>query len=129
MSSLRKRVNNRLILAISQKYFYFRFHKDFMFSLSSRYPRCLLHRIRGCQRVTRPVSVPIIENFHKNKNIENKTAKQNILMPCSVYLILGLSTCILDQGLVTKYFCGISLVMYLVFYNFSNEGPKCQARE
>ena len=27
-----------------------------------------------------------------------------------------------------KYFCGVSLVMYLVFYNYSNAGPECQAR-
>ena len=39
-----------------------------------------------------------------------------------------LSACILDQGQVTKYFCVISLVMYLVYYNYSNAGPECQAR-
>ena len=35
---------------------------------------------------------------------------------------------ILDQGQVTNYFCWISLVMYLVYYNYSNTGPECQAR-
>ena len=38
-------------------------------------------------------------------------------------------TCILDQGQVIKYFCGISWVMYLVYYNYSNSGPECQARD
>ena len=35
----------------------------------------------------------------------------------------------LDQGQVTNYFCRISLVMYLVYYNYSNAGPECQAKE
>ena len=43
-------------------------------------------------------------------------------MQCSLCL-----TCILDQGQVTKYFCRMSLVMYLVYYNYSNAGPECQA--
>ena len=34
---------------------------------------------------------------------------------------------ILDQGQVPKYFCRISLVMYLVYNNHSNAGPECQA--
>ena len=34
-----------------------------------------------------------------------------------------------DQGLVTNYFCRMSLVMYLVYYNYSNAGPECQARD
>ena len=33
------------------------------------------------------------------------------------------------QGQVTKYFCGTSMVMYLVFYNYSNAGPECQAMQ
>ena len=45
-------------------------------------------------------------------------------MQFSVYLILV----ILDQGQVTKHFCGISFVMYLVFCNYSNAGPECQAK-
>ena len=39
-------------------------------------------------------------------------------------MILG----ILDQGQGMKYFCRISLVMYLVYYNYSNAGPECQAK-
>ena len=39
-----------------------------------------------------------------------------------------LTTCILDQGQVIKYLCRISLVMYLVYYNYSNAGPECQAK-
>ena len=35
--------------------------------------------------------------------------------------------CILDQGQVIKYFCRIYLVMYLVYYNYSNARPECQA--
>ena len=36
--------------------------------------------------------------------------------------------CILDQGLIIEYFCSISLViMYLVYYSYSNAGPECQA--
>ena len=42
-----------------------------------------------CLPDIRLVSVPNIEYFHKNKNLENKTAKYNILMQCSVHLILG----------------------------------------
>ena len=42
-------------------------------------------------------------------------------MKCSDYLIL-------DQGQAIKYFCRISLVMYLVYYSYSNAGPECQAR-
>ena len=34
---------------------------------------------------------------------------------------------IVDQVKVINYFCRISLVMYLVYYNYSNAGPKCQA--
>ena len=34
----------------------------------------------------------------------------------------------MDQGQVIKYFCRISLVMYLVYYNFSNARPECQAK-
>ena len=76
-------------------------------------------------RRIRLVSVPNIEYFHKSKHLENKTAKKKtILMPCSVCLIHNRD--ILDQGQVTKYFCGISLVMYLVFYNYSNAEPECQ---
>ena len=81
----------------------------------------------------RLVSVPNIEYFHKNekKSLENKTAKQNIQMKYSVHLILG----ILDQGQVTKYFCGFFFFfggggggfMYIVFYNYSNAGPECRA--
>ena len=37
------------------------------------------------------------------------------------------SDCILDQGQVIKYFCRISLVTYLVYYNYSNAGPEYQA--
>ena len=37
--------------------------------------------------------------------------------------------CILDQGQVIKYFCRISLVMYLVYYNYSSAGPECQAND
>ena len=77
-------------------------------------------RIMGCYPIARLVSVPNTEYFHKNKNLQIKTAKQNILMQCSIYPSV-------DQGQVTKYFCGISFVMYLVFYNYSNEGPECQA--
>ena len=33
-----------------------------------------------------------------------------------------------DQGQVPIYFCRISLVMYLVYYNYSNAGPEYQAR-
>ena len=38
--------------------------------------------------------------------------------------------CISDQGQVIKYFCRISLVMYLAYYNYMylNAGPECQAR-
>ena len=39
-----------------------------------------------------------------------------------------LTACILDQGQEIKYFCRISLVMYLVYYNYSNAGPECQDR-
>ena len=42
-------------------------------------------------------------------------------MQCSVFLILG----ILDQGQVTRYFCGISLVMYLDFYNYTQMQGLC----
>ena len=48
-------------------------------------------------------------------------------MQCSVCLILG-CTCFLDQRQVIKYFCGVSLVMYFVFYNYSNAGPERQAK-
>ena len=33
----------------------------------------------------------------------------------------------LDQGQVIKYFCRISLVMYPVYYNYSNATTECQA--
>ena len=36
-------------------------------------------------------------------------------------------SCILDQGQVIRYFCRISLVVLLVYYNYSNVGPECQA--
>ena len=35
---------------------------------------------------------------------------------------------ILDQAQVTKYFCRMSLVTYLVYYRYSNAGSECQAR-
>ena len=57
----------------------------------------------------------------EEKYLENKTSKHTNAIFC-------LPACNLDQGLVTKYFCRISLVMYLVYCNLSIAGPECQAR-
>ena len=35
--------------------------------------------------------------------------------------------CLPDIISETKYFCRMSLVMYLVYYNYSNAGHECQA--
>ena len=46
-----------------------------------------------------------------------------------MFCLPDIRPCVLDHGQVTKHFRGISLVMYLVYYNYSNAGPECQARE
>ena len=63
----------------------------------------------------------------ENRVISLKTKAWKIKLHNKTYECNVLFACILDQEQVTKYFCCISSVMYLVYYNCSNAGPECQA--
>ena len=56
-----------------------------------------------------------------------ETESRKTTLQSKTYLGNVLTACILDQGQVTKDFCRISLVMYLVYYSYSNTVSKCQA--
>ena len=68
-------------------------------------------------------SVSNKEYFHKNKNLENKTTKQNILVQCSVYLILGFRSRASNKNISVEFLW----LCTLFFYNYSNAVPECKA--